>query len=806
VGTPRAIRSLFRQPLVTAVAVATIAVGVGGNAAMFTVVNAVLLRPLPFHDPDRVVALTERAARFPTLSASWQNYCDWRSQSRAFTALAAYRPFSVTLTGGAEPERVPAKMLTATLLPVLGVTPAAGRTFSAPDDQPGAPPVAMLGYALWARRFGLAASVVGSTLVVDNVPRTIVGVLPASFELVQPADVFVPLGPWAATLPDDRSWHPGIFPVGRLKPDVSIDQAREEMKLIGTRLAKQYPETNIALGVNVTPLHETIVKNARPALLMLLGAVGVLLLVACANVASLLLSRAVDRRREFAVRAALGASRWAIIRQLLAENVVLGVLGGAVGLLLASWSVSWLVALAGTTLPGAERVTIDAPVFLYSLGISLVSGLVFGLAPTLTASRLDLREALNEESRGTASSPGGRRLRSALVVAEIALATVLLVGGGLLFRSLARLQSVSPGFDGSRLLIADLPLSPSAYPGDKERGRFIEALLARVAALPGVERAGVTTTLPMVGSGGALHFNIHGRPPKGPDEYILAGYRAASPVYLETLGVPLLRGRLLDERDRAGSTPVAVINETLAKKFFDRQDPIGQKLQVGTVPDESVPLMEIVGVVGDVRQTLDGEPPAEMYVPYLQGAPDPVLAGLFRGISLVVRTGGDPDQAARGLRGAVAEVDRDQPVVKLRTMDQAMQASVAAPRFRALLVGLFAAVALLLAATGVYGVMAYAVSQRRQEIGLRMALGAGASNLRRMVLIEALRLTLAGAVLGLGGGLAVSRALSGFLFQTPPADPLTFLAAPLVLGAAALLASYLPARRATRIEPIIALR
>jgi putative ABC transport system permease protein len=806
VGAPHAVRSLFRQPLVTAVAVATLAIGVGGNAAMFTVVNAVLLRPLPFHEPDRVVALTERAARFPSLSASWQNYVDWRDQSRAFTSLAAYRPFSVTLTGGAEPERVPAKMLTATLLPMLGVSPTAGRRFSASDDQPGAQPVAMIGYGLWARRFGLAASVVGANLVVDNVPRTIVGVLPASFELVQPADVFVPLGPWAATLPDDRSWHPGIFPVGRLKPDVSIEQAREEMKLIGTRLAKQHPETNIALGVNVTALHESIVKNARPALLMLLGAVGVLLLVACANVANLLLSRAVDRRREFAVRAALGASRWAVVRHLLAENVVLGVLGGAVGLLLAEWGVSSLVALAGSTLPGAAPVSIDARVFLYSLGISLVSGLVFGLAPALTASRVDLREALNEESRGTASSAGGRRLRSALVVAEIALATVLLVGGGLLFRSLARLQSVSPGFDASSLLIADLPLSPISYPGDKERGRFVEALLARVSALPGVGRAGVTTTLPMIGSGGALHFNIHGRPPKGPEEYILAGYHAVSPDYLGTLGVPLRRGRFLDGRDRAGSTPVAVISETLARKFFTDQDPIGQKLQVGTVPDDSVPLMEVVGVVGDVRQTLDGEPPAEMYVPYLQGAPDPVLAGLFRGISLVARTEGDPYQAARGLRAAVAGVDRDQPVVKLRTMDQAMQASVAAPHFRALLVGLFAAVALLLAATGVYGVMAYAISQRRQEIGLRMALGASASDLRRMVLVEALRLTLAGAALGLGGGFAVSRALSGFLFQTTPADPLTFLAAPVVLGTAALLASYVPARRATRIDPIVALR
>jgi putative ABC transport system permease protein len=803
---PHAIRSLFRQPLVTTVAAATLAVGVGGSAAMFTVVNAVLLRPLPFHDPDRVMAVTERAAKFPTLSASWQNYVDWRDQNDVFETLAAYRPFSVTLTGAAEPERVPAKMLTATLLPMLGVKPAGGRLFSASEDRPGAAPVAMIGYGLWARRFGLASGTVGTTLIVDNVPRTIVGVLPASFELVQPADVFVPMGPWAATLPDDRSWHPGIFPVGRLKPGISLERAREEMKTIGARLLKQYAETNIALGVNVTPLHDTIVQNARPALLMLLGAVGLLLLIACANVANLLLARAVDRRREFAVRAALGASRWTVVRQLLAENLVLGLVGGAVGLLLASWLVTSLVTLAGASLPGAQHVEIDARVFLFALGLSLASSLVFGLAPALTASRLDLREALNEESRGTSSSRGGRRLRSTLVVAEIALATVLLVGGGLLFRSFSRLQSISPGFDGARLLVADLPLSPTSYRGDPERARFVEALLARVAGLPGVERAGVTTTLPMVGSGGALHFNIHGRPPKGPEEYILAGYRAVSPAYLETLGVSLKRGRLLDDRDRQGSKPVVVINDTLAKKYFDGQDPIGQQLQVGTVPDDSVPLMEIVGVVGDVRQSLDADAPAEMYVPYLQGAPDPVLAGLFRNVSLAVRTKGDPFQAARGLRGAVAAIDRDQPVVKLRSMEETMHASVAAPRFRAVLVGLFAAIALLLAATGVYGVMAYAVSQRRHEIGLRMALGAGTSELRRMVLADALRLAIAGAALGLAGGLGVSRALAGFLFQTTPADPLTFAAAPAVLGAAALLASYVPARRATRVDPMIALR
>ncbi|RPJ54376.1 MAG: FtsX-like permease family protein, partial [Acidobacteria bacterium] len=541
--TSNAVRSLFTQPALTLIAIVTLALGIGGNAAMFTVVNAVLLRPLPFERPDEVMAVTERAAKIPMLSASWQNYVDWRDQNRVFTTLAAYRPLNVTLTGGDQPERVPAKMLTASVLPMLGAQPALGRVFSAGEDKPGAPPVAIISHGLWERRFAGGRDVLGKSLIVDNVPRTIVGVLPASFVLVQPADVFVPMGPWAATLPDDRSWHPGIFPVGRLEPGVALERARVEMDTIGARLAKQHAATNMALGVNVTPLHEHVVQNVKPALMLLLGAVALVLLIACANVANLLLARSVDRRREFAVRAALGASRWDIIRQLLAENLLLAVLGGMLGLLLASWGVSWLVALAGPSLPPAAHVDLDWRVFLFSLGVSVASGLVFGLAPAFSASRLDLREALNEESRGATSSGSGRRLRAVLVVAEVALATVLLVGGGLLLRSFTRLQSVSPGFDSDRLLVANLPMSPATYEGDEERTRFIEALLARVSGMPGVRRAGTTTTLPMAGGGPLLHFNIHGRPPKGPEDYVLAGYRAVSPEYLATLGVPLTRGR-----------------------------------------------------------------------------------------------------------------------------------------------------------------------------------------------------------------------------------------------------------------------
>jgi len=801
-----AFRALIGRPSLLVVAVLTMALGIGGNTAVFTVVNAVLLRPLPFEDAGRLVSLTERTPNFPVISASWQNYQDWRDQAKSFSVVAAYRPVNFTLTGGGEPERVPGKMVTASMLPMLGARPAVGRGFHAEEDRPGADPVALISEGLRQRRFGGAADVVGRSLVVDNTPHAIVGVLPPGFELVQPADVLIPLGPWAANLPDDRSWHPGIFPVARLRTGVAIEQARAEMEAVARGLEQQYPETNTKVGAAVTPLQQQMVQNVRPALLLLLGAVALVLLIACANVANLLLVRTVERRREIALRAALGAGRLALVRHVLAESLILAVAGGALGLLLAGWGVSALLALGGQSLPRAGAIGIDLPVLLFSVGLSLLTGLLFGLAPAAHASRLDIREALNEESRGTTSSQGSRRLRRAFVVAQVALATTLLIGAGLLLRSFERLQAVSPGFNAGGLLVADLPLSPVGYPDDQRRQAFVERLLERVGGLPGVEGAGTTTTLPMAGGGATLHFNIHGRPPKGPEDYIMAGYRAVSPRYLSTLDVPLLSGRPFDERDRPGSARVVVVNETMARKFFGGQNPIGQRLSVGTEPDDESPWMEVVGVVGDVRQSFDADAKAEMYVPYLQGTPHPVLAGLFRNVSIVARSAGDPMLVAQGLRQAVADVDRDQPVVKLRTMEQAISTTVAQPRFRAVLVGLFAAIALVLAAIGVYGVMAYGVSQRTHEIGVRMALGAPGPEVVRLVLAEAVGLTVAGLALGIGGGALLSRLIAGLLFDTSPVDAVTFVVVPLVLAAVTLLAGYLPARRAMAVEPVVALR
>ncbi|HOC17571.1 MAG TPA: ABC transporter permease, partial [Vicinamibacterales bacterium] len=641
----QAMRALSSRPSLVVVSVLTLALGIGGTTAVFSVVDAVLLRPLPFSGSDRLVSLTESSPNLKTLSVSWQNYVDWRHQSRSFESVAAYRPINVTITGEGEPERVPAKMVSAAMLPMLGVKPSLGRSFTKEEDGAGGEPVALISEGLWTRRFARDPRAVGQVMTIDNTARTIVGVLPASFVLVQPADVLIPIGPWASTLPDDRGWHPGIFPLARLKNGVELGKARLEMAQIAKNLERQYPETNLKVGADVTPLQQQMVQNVQPALAVLLGAVVLVLLIACANVANLLLVRTIERRREIAVRAALGARRWRLIRHVLAESLVLALAGGLLGVLVASWAVSALVALAGPGLPRADSIAVDQRVLLFALALSTLTALAFGAAPAVHASRADIREALNEEGRGTTSA-GSRRLARAFVVAEVALATTLLVGAGLLLRSFVRLQQVPPGFSAARLLVADLPLSPIDYAEDAARERFVDRLLERVTALPGVEAAGTTTTLPMAGSGALLHFNIYGRPPKGPEDYILAGYRAVSPTYLAALGVPTLRGRPFTEWDRSGSKRVVVINETMAKTFFKGSDPLGQRISIGTEPDEESPWMEVVGVVGDVRQSFEADPKAEMYVPYLQGAPHPVLAGLFRSVSVVVRAKGDPLQVA----------------------------------------------------------------------------------------------------------------------------------------------------------------
>jgi putative ABC transport system permease protein len=796
-----AIRLLGKSPGFTAIAVLTLALGIGANTAIFTVVNAVLLRPLGFRDPSRVVLVAERT-NYPTISTSYENYVDWRDQSHSFESMEATRGGTITLTGAGEPERLNVRMATAPLFSLLGVNAIVGRTFLAEEDRAGGAPVAVLSYGLWQRRFGGARDILDKSVTLDSQPYTIVGVLPSGFELLQPADIFLPFTPWAKTLPDDRNWHPGIFAIARLKDGVSREQARTEMVGITKRLEEQYPTYNTGKSADVVDLQEQLVQGVRPALLLLLGAVGAVLLIACVNVANLLLARAASRGREVAIRTSMGASRWRLVRQLITESLLLSLAGGVLGLLFAWASIGPLVKLSATSLPAVFAVTLDRWVLFFTLGISLMTGLLFGIVPALRTAKLDLRETLNEGSRGSTTGPGHHRIRGALVAAEIAMAMLLLVGSGLLLRSFSRLQDVPPGFQADHLLVADLPLSLTAYAKPEQRYQFFDRVVERATLLPGVRSAGGASFLPVSGGGSLLHFNIYGRPPKSPHDYITTGYRTVTPKYFETMGVPLEQGRFISAADTEKAPAVVVINASMAKTFFQGENPLGKRLQVGALPENDVPWLEVVGVVGDVRQGLDLDPKSEMYLPYRQA--DQVLP-VFQ-LSLVLRTATDPMMQASALRNALAEIDPNQPLVKVRTMEENMATTVAQPRFRTWLIGIFAALALVLAGVGVYGVMSYTVTQRTNEIGIRVTLGAQPEDVFRIVVGQGLRLALAGVGAGILGALALTRLLQRFLYGVSAYDPLTFGAVAVILTLVAVAASFFPARRATLVDPMVALR
>ncbi len=796
-----AFRLLAKSPSFSAIAIITLALGIGANTAIFTVVNAVLLRPLPFRDSSGLMIVAEKSS-FPIISTSYQNYVDWRDQSHSFASLEATRGTTITLTGAGQPERLNARMVTAPLLPILGVDALIGRTFRADEDRAGGAPVVLLSYGLWQRRFGGASDVLGKSIDLDSRQYTIVGVLPKGFELLQPAEVFLPLMPWAATLPDDRNWHPGIMVVGRLQPGVTREQARTGMVTITKRLEQQYPDYNTGTSADVVPLQEQMVQNIRPALILLLGAVSFVLLIACANVANLLLSRAASRGREVAIRTSMGATRGRIIRQLLTESVLLSLAGGLLGLLFAWASLGPLLKISAGTVPQVFSVGLDRSVLIFTILVSVITGLVFGIAPALRTTKIDLRETLNEGSRGSTAGPGHYRLHGALISIEIALAMSLLVGSGLLLRSFSRMQDVSLGFQADHLLVADLPLSESAYAKPEQRYGFYDRLIERARSLPGVRTAAAASFLPVSGGGGLIHFNISGHPPKTAHDYVAAGYRAVTANYFETLGVPLLQGRLIRPADNEKSPSVVVINATMAHVYFPNESPLGRRMQIGATPDNQIPTMEIVGVVGDVTQGLGLEPKAEMYIPYQQL--DQLLP-IFQ-MSIVLRTAGDPHLQATALRSALAEIDPNQPLVKVRTMEDNMAATVAQPRFRTWLIGIFAALALTLAAVGIYGVTSYSVTQRTSEIGIRVALGAQPADIFRILVGEGLRFALIGVAVGLVATLVLTGLLASFLYGVSASDPLIFSSVAVLLIAISAAASFFPARRATRVDPVVALR
>jgi putative ABC transport system permease protein len=796
------LRRLMTAPGFTAIVILTLAVGIGTNTAIFSVINAVLLRPLPFRNADQLCIITERIPSLPVVGPSYQNFHDFRDHAKSFSGMSATRITTLTLTGSGEPERLAAQMTSASMFPLLGVNALVGRTFAPEEDRAGGAQVVVLGYGFWRRRFAGSAEALGKSITLDNKSYTIIGVLPADYQLLVPSDAYVPFEPWAKTLPDDRNWHPGITAVGRLRDSMTLAQAQSEMKTIAENLAQEYPTYDTGMGADVTRMRERLVSNVRPALLLMAAAVGLVLLIACGNVANLMLARGTARQQEIAVRTALGASRWRIVSQLLIESGLLALWGAGAGVFLAWASLEWLLKLGGRAVPKISPVTMDLRVLAFAAALAVLSAALFGLAPAFATAHVGLRDVLNEAARGSTGGRGQQYARSALIVAEVGLALFLLVGAGLLLRSFDRLSRQLPGFRPENLLVADIPVSPNAYPDSVQRMEFFDRLLDKLRAAPGIRSAGAAAVLPVTGIGSAIHFNIEGRAPKSPHDYVIIGYRPVTAGYLETLGVPLLSGRLIAPSDTERGPSVVVINQAAAREYFPEGDPIGRRMQLGAEPDASVPWMQVVGVVGDLKQDLAGEPKAEMYVPVRQGdALLPVFA-----LSVVSRTEREPLNEAAALRSAVHDINPDQPVVGVRTMEENISGSVSEPRFRAMLLAIFAGAALVLAIVGLYGLMAYSVNQRVREIGIRMTLGADGGDVMRMVIAQGLKLALSGVLIGVLASLALGRILSGFLYGVSATDPLTIAGVAALLTLVALLASYLPARRAVQVDPIVALR
>jgi len=800
-------RMLVKNPAFTLIAAITLALGIGANTAIFTVVNTVLLRPLPYPESDRLVMVGERnsnqtsnANRDAGLdSVTPPNFVDWISQNQAFESLAAFTNQDFNLTGVGDPERLQGQRVSASLFPSLGIAPMAGRVFLSEEDLLGAQRVVVLSHELWQRRFGGDSSLIGRTLTLDNEVYTVIGIMPPGFSFPsQETELWVPMAFNASEL-NNRAAH-FLSAMGRLKPGATLAQAQEQMDLIAGRLEQAYPATNTGVGVRLVSLSESMVANSRLVLIILLGAVGFVLLIACTNVANLLLARAAVRERELAIRAALGAGRLRLVRQLFTESVSLALLAGVMGTLLALWGIALLKTFNPGTIPRLNEVSIDWRVLSFTLGISLLTGVVFGLAPALQVSSLNLNRTLKESGRG-AGGAAGNRVRGLLVILEVALSLVLLVGAGLLIKSFLRLQNINPGFKPEHLLTMRVDLSAAKAGELHQIASFYQQILEKVQTIPGVQSAGVINLLPVASSGMVAGLTLEDKPDAEPGQPILANYRVISPDYFSAMGISLLKGRGLSDQDTANSLGVVVINQTLARKYWGDENPLGKSLKLDSRSSAS-PWLTVIGVVGDVRQSeLRADPAPEMYIPYTQ--PHRRYA---RPRTLVVRTTADPLSVVAAVKSQIWSVDKDQPVYSIRSMEQILSGSLAPRRFNMLLLGFFATIALALAGVGIYGVVSYAVSQRTQEIGVRMALGARQTDILRLVVGRSMMLVLIGIACGMLAAFALTRLISGLLFGVSATDPLTFALIALVLTSVALLACYLPARRATRVDPLVALR
>ena len=787
-----AIRQLLKTPAFTVVAVVTLAVGIGANSAIFTVVNSVLLQPLPYPEPQALVRVHEVVPQYGRFSVAPASFLDWRRQNTVFERIAAYTNGSGTLLEGDGPERVQGALVSWDLFELLRVAPALGSGFTAAQDLPQADNAIVISHGLWQRRFGGDPGVVGRAINFNGAPVTIAGVMPAGFSFPsRTAEFWRPIAINPANTPRGAHF---LGVVARLKPGISLDQAAAEIKTIAERLAREYPESSANESAEVVALHDQVVGPVRPALLTLLAAVGAVVLIACANVANLLLVRASVREKEVAIRAALGAGRRRLALQMFTESLVLALAGGVLGVGLAYLAIPLVQSLGANSIPRVADIAIDRRVLAFAFGASVLTGVLFGLAPAWHASRAGLGAVLKEGGRTSAGS-GGRWVRNGLLVVEVALSIVLLVGAMLLLRSFEKLTGLDPGFRSDNVLAFQVALPPATYPQDVNRMQFYDTLLDRLQALPDVRSASLSQRVPLRG-GYVLSFAVQGRPPAKPGEEPSANYRTISASYFDTLGIPLLRGRVFTARDTEKPPMVAIVDDAFVKRFFPDENPIGRAIDIGDGTDG---VYEIVGVVGNVtHESLDATPAPTMYVPFKQN--------VFSTMWVMARGDGDPNRLAAATRQVVREIDRTLPAYSMTPLAIVLDEAVADRRFSMLLLSTFALVAMFLAAVGLYGVVGYTVSQRTREIGLRMAIGAQRGDVLRMVVGGGMKLALLGVVIGLGAAFALAQLVETMLFGVTPSDPTSYAATALLLIVVAAAASYIPARRAMRVDPLVALQ
>jgi putative ABC transport system permease protein len=803
-----AMRQLRKAPGFAAVAVITLALGIGANTAIFSVVNGVLLRPLPFKSADRLVRIwhVPPAKSFPgmkTFSVSAANYIDWQKQNDVFEKMAIYSYHGFTLTGGDKPEQLDGTAVSADFFSTLGVQPEIGRALSPDEDQLGHANVVVLSHRLWQEHFGSNRDIVGRNITLDGGTYLVAGVMPASFRIPDYAQMWTPMA-WTDKQKAVRGEH-HYSVVARLKPGIDVKQAQSEMNTISNRLEQAYPEDDKGWGALVTPLHDDLVSDVRPALLVLLGAVGFILLIACVNVANLSLARTFSRQKEIAIRTALGASSARVVRQILSENVVLAMLGGALGLTYAHFGIRLIMAFLAGKLPQSMSAGIDIKVLAFTAVISVVTGVLAGILPALHLSRGNVNQALKQGLGRTDSDSGGNRMRSTLVIVEVSLSLVLLIGAGLMIRSFQFLRQVNPGFESHGVLTLNAAVSREKFSTPLQQVSFYERVLERVRALPGVVSAGVVDDVPLDGNGSHQPIAIEGQPVVPMAEQPEVDVRMASAGYMSSLRIPILRGRDFDSTDVASRPATILISASLARQFWPNENPIGKHITLTFLPGVT---REIVGVVGDVK--LDGldqtRPPAALYMPLDQLSPPSKADWQSFPMSVVVRSNGNPASLAPAVTNVIHEIDRDIPVRDVLTMDELVTTSLSQPRFNLLLMGAFAALAVLLAAIGIYSVLSYSVRRRVQEIGIRLALGARLSDVLRMIVVEGMKPTLLGVTLGIIGALVLARVMSTLVYGIKPTDPITFLAVAVLLALVALFATIVPAYRAAKVDPMVALR